>query len=47
MEDDDGEVIDSCGGFIGADHRTNGVREAVIEVGCDFDTLIEDAEYAQ
>lgn len=32
VEDDNGEVIDSCGGFIGADHYTNGIRDAVMAI---------------
>jgi hypothetical protein len=47
VEDDNGEVVDSCCGFIGADPYTNGIREAVIEGGNSYDELIEDVEYAQ
>lgn len=47
VEDDDGETIDSCSGFIGVDHDTSGLREAVIEGGNDYDTLMETVEYAQ
>ena len=47
VEDDDGEVVDSCWGFIGPDPATNGIREAVTDGGNDWDELVKDMEYAR